>query len=72
MTYNTVDGMNRTVRQGYDAMREYTDKAADLAASVSKNMHEFTQREPWLALAAAFMIGYTMARLMHRVTGKSG
>jgi len=64
--HNMADGLNQTVQQGYEAMREYTDKAADLAGSVSSNLRDFTRREPWLALIAAFAIGYTMAKVMHR------
>jgi hypothetical protein len=72
MTHNNLaSGLNQTAREGYQTMREYTDKAAELAGSVSSNLHDFTKREPWLALIAAFAIGFTMAKVMHRVLGKS-
>ena len=47
---------------------EYVEKGMDLAANVSSNLHQFVRREPWIALAAAFAVGYTMARMMRRVS----
>ena len=72
MTQNyTTDVLRHTVRQGYDAMREYSDKAGDLAAGASSNLYDFTRRKPWLALMAAFAIGYTMAPAMRRLLSRS-
>jgi hypothetical protein len=64
--HNTADTLNQAVRQGYDAAREYSDKGIDLAANVSSNVRSFARREPWLALGAAFAIGYSLARMMRR------
>jgi hypothetical protein len=68
----TTDALRHTVRQGYDAMGEYKDKAGDLAIGASSNLYDFTRRKPWLALAAAFAIGYTMVPAMRRLLGRSG
>jgi hypothetical protein len=64
---NATNGLSHTVWQGYGATREYADKAADLAANASSNLRDFTKREPWLALAAAFAIGWTMAPVVRRL-----
>jgi len=66
-----TDGLNQTIRQGYEAMREYTDKATELAGSVSSNLRDFTRHKPWFALIATFAIGYTMVKVMHQGLGKS-
>jgi hypothetical protein len=69
---NATNALSHTVWQGYDMTREYADKAADLAANASSNLRDFTKREPWFALVAAFAIGYTMAPVMRRLLGRSG
>jgi hypothetical protein len=38
----TTDALRHTVRQGYDAMREYKDKAGDLAIGASSILYDFT------------------------------
>jgi hypothetical protein len=65
---NMADAASESVRQGYESAREYAEKGVDLAVGVSSNLREFARREPWIALAAAFAIGYTMARMMRRVS----
>ena len=77
--HNVADTANDSIRQGYEAASEYAEKGydmaseyaekgMDLAANVSSNLHQFVRREPWIALAAAFAVGYTMARMMRRVS----
>jgi len=52
----------QTVREGYEAVQQYAaDKNLDF------DLQGFVQREPWLALAAAFAVGYTVAQIMRRV-----
>jgi hypothetical protein len=52
----------QTVKEGYEAVQQYAeDKGLDF------DLQGFVQREPWLALAAAFVVGYTFARIMRRV-----
>jgi hypothetical protein len=53
---------SQTVKEGYEAMQQYAeDKGLDF------DLQGFVQREPWLALAAAFAVGYTVAQIMRRV-----
>jgi len=52
----------QTVKEGYEAVQQYAeDKGLDF------DLQGFVQREPWLALAAAFAVGYTVAQIMRRV-----
>lgn len=52
----------QTVKEGYAAVQQYAeDKGFDF------DLQGFVQREPWLALAAAFAVGYVFARITRRV-----
>ena len=52
----------QTVKEGYEAVQQYAeDKGLDF------DLQGFVQREPWLALAAAFAVGYALARITRRV-----
>jgi hypothetical protein len=51
------------LKDGYGAARQYVEeKGFDF------DVREFARREPWLAIAAAFTIGYFAARLIRRVS----
>jgi ElaB/YqjD/DUF883 family membrane-anchored ribosome-binding protein len=54
--------------KGYDAAREYSSAGIDVAARVTDDLREFVRKEPWVAVAAAFAVGYVVARVMRRVT----
>jgi ElaB/YqjD/DUF883 family membrane-anchored ribosome-binding protein len=54
--------------KGYDAAREYANVGVDAAARMSENLSEFVRREPWVAIAAAFAVGYVAARIMRRLS----
>jgi ElaB/YqjD/DUF883 family membrane-anchored ribosome-binding protein len=48
--------------------RDYAEKGLDAAGRVSENLQEFVRQEPWIAVAAAFAVGYLMARILRRVS----
>jgi len=52
----------------YDAAREYGNSGLDVAGRVSENLRDFVQKEPWIAVAGAFAVGYIIARMMRRVS----
>jgi ElaB/YqjD/DUF883 family membrane-anchored ribosome-binding protein len=53
----------RAVKDGYEAAQQYAeDKLLNL------DLGDFVRREPWLALAAAFAIGYVAAQIVRRVS----
>jgi len=74
---NTMNGMSdvnaacemgrQAVEQGYETVKEYAEKSADVIADVSGNLKDFVGREPWVALIAAFAVGYLVARALRRV-----
>jgi ElaB/YqjD/DUF883 family membrane-anchored ribosome-binding protein len=64
----TYDATREYAGKGYDAAREYTSAGIDAATRISDNMRDFVRKEPWIAVAAAFAVGYVVARVMRRVS----
>jgi ElaB/YqjD/DUF883 family membrane-anchored ribosome-binding protein len=57
-----ADVAGQAVKEGYQAAQKYVqDKGLDL------DLRDFVRREPWIALAAAFAIGYVAAQVVRRV-----
>ncbi|HZP46005.1 MAG TPA: hypothetical protein VFB15_10180 [Candidatus Binataceae bacterium] len=68
-TYDdTIDGINQAANQGYDMARDYADRGMSFMQDATRDLREFARREPWLALAASFAIGYMVAKMMRRVS----
>jgi ElaB/YqjD/DUF883 family membrane-anchored ribosome-binding protein len=57
-----ADKASQAVKDGYDAQQYVKDKGMDL------DLREFVRREPWLAIAAAFAVGYVAAQIVRRVS----
>jgi hypothetical protein len=57
-----ADVAGQVVKDGYQAAQKYVqDKGLDL------DLRDFVRREPWIAIAAAFAIGYVAAQIVRRV-----
>lgn len=56
------------IDKGYGEARRYAAKSMDYAGEVSESVAEFVQRQPWAALAGAFVIGYVAARTLRRLS----
>ena len=54
--------------QSYDAAREYASAGMEVAGRMGDNLTEFVRNEPWIALAAAFAVGYVAARVLRRLS----
>jgi ElaB/YqjD/DUF883 family membrane-anchored ribosome-binding protein len=58
-----ADKATQAGKDGYDAAQQFVkDKGVDLA------LRDFVRREPWLAIAAAFAVGYVAAQIVRRVS----
>jgi ElaB/YqjD/DUF883 family membrane-anchored ribosome-binding protein len=58
-----ADKASEAVKNGYDAAQQFDkDKGLDL------DLRELVRREPWLAIAAAFAVGYVVAQIVRRVS----
>ena len=57
-----ADKATQAVKDGYDAAQQFVkDQGADF------ELREFVRREPWIAIAAAFAVGYVAAQIVRRV-----
>jgi ElaB/YqjD/DUF883 family membrane-anchored ribosome-binding protein len=52
---NMADKASQTVKEGYKAAQHYAQE------SLSVDVADFVRREPWMAIIAAFAIGYVAA-----------
>lgn len=58
-----ADKASQAVKDGYEAAQKYV---ADAGFDV--DIREFVRREPWIAVAAAFAIGYVAAQIVKRIS----
>jgi ElaB/YqjD/DUF883 family membrane-anchored ribosome-binding protein len=59
----TVEKAGRAVKDSYDAAQKSVR-----GKGFSLDLGEFVRNEPWLALAAAFAIGYVAAQIIRRAS----
>ena len=60
---DAADRAADALKDGYDAAQQYVqDRVGDF------DLREFVRREPWLAIAAAFAVGYVVAQIVKRVS----
>ncbi|MGH6878261.1 MAG: hypothetical protein ACREHV_12940 [Rhizomicrobium sp.] len=69
---DTIEGARNigraAIEKGYDDTREYISKGMDYAGEVSDGLTEFVQRQPWVALAGAFVIGFVAAKALRQIS----
>jgi hypothetical protein len=56
------------IDNGYESARDYATKGLDYANEVSDELTEFARRQPWLALAGAFALGYVAAKALRSLS----
>jgi ElaB/YqjD/DUF883 family membrane-anchored ribosome-binding protein len=62
-TQDALSSAGKSLKSGYDAAQKYAQNS-DLGSQLS----DFVVREPWIAIAAAFAIGYVTAHLLKRIS----
>lgn len=62
------DAAREYAGKGYDSAREYANTGMDMAARVAEDLRDFVRREPWIAIAAAFAVGYLAARILRKLS----
>ena len=67
-TQRGYDSARDYANRGYDTAREYAGVGVDVASRMSENLTDFVRREPWIAIAAAFAVGYVVARVVRRLS----
>ena len=58
-----ADKASQAVKDGYEAAQQFVK-----AQGADFDVREFVRREPWLAIAAAFAVGYVAAQIVRRVS----
>jgi ElaB/YqjD/DUF883 family membrane-anchored ribosome-binding protein len=62
-TQDALSSAGKSLKSGYDAAQKYAQNS-DLGSQLG----DFVVREPWMAVAAAFAIGYVAAHFMKRIS----
>jgi len=57
----------KAAAEGYEHAREYAERGIDYVGGFSENLADFVAREPWMAIAGAFVVGYVSAQILRRV-----
>jgi len=60
---NVAEKAGQSVKDGYEAVQQYAEDKG-----LSLDVGDFVRREPWLAITAAFAIGYVAAHIIRRVS----
>jgi ElaB/YqjD/DUF883 family membrane-anchored ribosome-binding protein len=60
---SAAEQAGQTVKDGYNAALQYAEDKG-----LNFDVGDFVRREPWLAIAAAFAIGYVAAQMIRRVS----
>ncbi|MGB6553957.1 MAG: hypothetical protein WBE78_10720 [Candidatus Binataceae bacterium] len=56
------------LEDGYESVREYGEKSLDYASQAGEGLLDFVKREPLLAVAGAFLVGYVAAQIIRRIS----
>jgi hypothetical protein len=59
---------HQAIDNSYENARDYAAKGLDYASEVSDELTEFARRQPWLALAGAFALGYVAAKALRSLS----
>jgi ElaB/YqjD/DUF883 family membrane-anchored ribosome-binding protein len=57
-----AESAGQAIRDGYEAAQQYVQEGLDF------DLRDFVRREPWIAIAAAFAVGYVAAQIIRRVS----
>jgi hypothetical protein len=79
MTREAVDGARDAACQaaqpgrkaagaGSGSVREYVSDGLNHAVEMRDSITDFVQRQPWVALVGAFVVGYIAARALRRLS----
>lgn len=58
----------RTAREGIEYASEHVNDGVDFAKSMASSLSDFVARQPLVAVAGAFLVGYLAARMLRRVS----
>ena len=59
-----ASGAADTLNTAKEQARDYAERGMEYAGDYSERFADFVQREPWMAMAGAFIVGYAAAQLL--------
>jgi ElaB/YqjD/DUF883 family membrane-anchored ribosome-binding protein len=63
----TLNQAGENAEHAFDTAREYIENGGEMAGEIIARVSRFVQREPWLAVGCAFVLGYTAAQIVKRI-----
>jgi hypothetical protein len=60
---HAAEAGSQAAKDGYEAAQQYLQKKG-----LDFDLGEFVRREPWIAIAGAFAIGYVVAQIVRRAS----
>jgi len=64
---NATAAGRHAIEEGYEAVRDYGEKSLEYAGQVGQGLTDFVRRQPFLAVGAAFLVGYLTAQILRRI-----
>ena len=64
----TMHAGREAVGAGYENARDYVSHGLNYAGEMSDGVADFLQRQPWIALAGAFLVGYVAAKALRQLS----
>jgi ElaB/YqjD/DUF883 family membrane-anchored ribosome-binding protein len=58
-----AEAARQTLRDGYESVQQFVEDKG-----LNFDVREFVRREPWIAIASAFAIGYVAAQIIRRIS----
>lgn len=68
-----ADKINRSAKEGLRTVKQFADAAQQYVQDsglADIDLREIVERDPWIALGAAFAVGFLAAQLMRRLSPK--
>jgi len=64
---NATAAGRHAIEEGYEAVRDYGEKSLEYAGQLGQGLTDFVRRQPFLAVGAAFLVGYLTAQILRRI-----
>ncbi len=66
--YHALEEGYERAREYGERAREYGERSLDYVGQAGQGLTEFVRREPLIAVAGAFLVGYLAAQILRRVS----
>jgi len=63
----SLDETSESAQRAFKTAKQYLRNSGKYAGEIADEVTTFVQRDPWLAMGAAFALGYAIAQLIKRL-----